>query len=64
MESEKFILTDIPYGTIRKRGFPLDSMPIDIKTNKYFYDLPVDRLEQIAVEEGFLLFFKRVLNLD
>lgn len=30
----------------------------------YFYDLPVDRLEQIAVEDGFLLFFQRVLNLD
>lgn len=64
MESEKFILTDKPHSTIRKRGFPLDSMSIDRKTNKYFYDLPVDRLEQIAVEDGFLLFFQRVLNLD
>lgn len=61
MESEKFILTDIPHSRIRKKGFPLDSMSIDIKTNKYFYDLPEEELEQFAVEDGFLLFFKKIL---
>ena len=64
MESEKFILTDKPHSTIRKEGFPLDSMSLDIKTNKYYYDLPEDRLEQVAVEDGFLEFFKNVLNLN
>lgn len=64
MESEKFILTDKPHSTIRKKGFPLDSMSIDIKTNKYYYDLPIENLEQFAVEDGFLLFFKKVLNLN
>jgi 8-oxo-dGTP diphosphatase len=64
MESEKFILTDKPHGTIRKKGFPLDSISLDIKTNKYYYDLPEDRLEQVAVEDGFLEFFKKVLNLN
>lgn len=63
MESEKFILTDIPHSTVRKRGFPLDSMSVDIKTNKYYYDLPADKLDQVAVEEGFLLFFQRILNI-
>lgn len=63
MESEKFILTDIPHSTVRKRGFPLDSMSVDIKTNKYYYDLPADKLEQVAVEDGFLLFFQRILNI-
>lgn len=62
MESEKFILTDIPHSMVRKKGFPLDSMSIDRKTNKYYYDLPAERLEQVAVEDGFLLFFQRVLN--
>lgn len=62
MESEKFILTDIPHSQIRKKGFPLDSMSIDIKTNKYYYDLPEEELEQFAVEDGFLLFFKKVLK--
>lgn len=64
MESEKFILTDKPHSTIRKQGFPLDSISLDIKTNKYYYDLPEDRLEQVAVEDGFLEFFKNVLNLN
>lgn len=64
MESEKFLLTDKPHSTIRKKGFPLDSISLDIKTNKYYYDLPEDRLEQVAVEDGFLEFFKNVLNLN
>lgn len=62
MESEKFILTDKPHSTIRKEGFPLDSISLDIKMNKYYYDLPEDRLEQVAVEDGFLQFFKNILN--
>ena len=63
MESEKFILTDKPHSIVRKKGFPLDSISLDIKTNKYYYDLPTDRLEQVAVEDGFLDFFKRILDL-
>ena len=63
MESEKFILTDKPHSIVRKKGFPLDSISLDIKTNKYYYDLPTNRLEQVAVEDGFLDFFKRVLDL-
>lgn len=62
MESEKFILTDKPHGTVRKEGFPLDSISLDIKTNKYYYDLPEDKLEQVAVEDGFLEFFKNILS--
>lgn len=64
MESEKFILTDKPHSMIRKEGFPLDSISLDIKTNKYYYDLPEDKLEQVAVEDGFLEFFKNILNLN
>lgn len=62
MESEKFILTDTPHSAVRKKGFPLDSMSIDIKTNKYYYDLPAEKLEQVAVEDGFLSFFQKILN--
>ncbi|MCM1261149.1 MAG: hypothetical protein NC313_00400 [Butyrivibrio sp.] len=60
MESEKFIITDIPHSAVRRKGFPLDSMSIDIKTNKYYYDLEDERLEQVAVEDGFLLFFQKI----
>ncbi|MBE5873317.1 MAG: hypothetical protein E7287_02800 [Lachnospiraceae bacterium] len=61
--SEKFILTDKPHSAIRKKGFPLDSMSIDMKTNKYYYDLEEGELEQFAVEDGVLQFFKGVLGL-
>ena len=64
MESEKFILTDKPHSTVRKEGFPFDSISLDIKTNKYYYDLPEDKLEQVAVGDGFLEFFKNILNLN
>lgn len=62
LESEKFIITDKPHSAVRKKGFPLDSMSIDIKTNKYYYDLAENELEKVAVEDGFLEFFRRILN--
>lgn len=62
MESGRFILTDIPHSRVRKKGFPLDSLSMDIRTNKYFYDLPAEKSDQIAVEDGFLTFFQKVLG--
>lgn len=61
LDSERFIITDKPHSAVRKKGFPLDSMSIDIKTNKYYYDLSAEKLERFAVEDGFLQFFKQVL---
>ena len=60
MESEKFWLTDIPHSSIRRVGFPLDSISLDPQTGKYFYDLPETTVDQVAVEEGFLTFFKQI----
>ena len=60
MESEAFMLTDKPHSAIRKKGFPLDSISIDLKTNQYYYDLPVDELERFAVEDGVLRFFEKI----
>lgn len=48
---------------IRKAGFPLDSLSVDMKSGQYYYDLPSDRLERVAVEDGFLEFFRKVLAL-
>ena len=62
MESEPFLITSTPHSSIRKKGFPIDSLSMDIKTGKYFYDLPEQELEQVAVEDGFLTFFERVLK--
>lgn len=64
MESEKFIITDTPHSTIREKGFPLDCLSVDINTNQYFYDLPADELDRVAVEDGFLVFFKKVLGCE
>lgn len=60
MESERFLLTDRIHP-IRKKGFPLDSLSIDIKTGKYYYDLPEGALDRVAVEDGFLEFFRRYI---
>ena len=62
MESEKFWLTDIPHSSIRKAGFPLDSISLDPRTGKYFYDLPETAVDQVAVEEGFLTFFQKIIE--
>ena len=62
MESGRLILTDLPHSRVRKKGFPLDSLSMDIRTNKYFYDLPAEKSDQIAVEDGFLTFFQKVLG--
>ncbi len=63
MASEPFIITDKQHAIgIKKKGFPLDSLSIDIKTGKYYYDLEEDELNKVAVEDGFLEFFKKVLD--
>jgi len=58
MESEPFLLTSKPHPR-NNPGFPLDSISIDIKTGKYYYDLQGGRLDEVAVEDGFLEFFAR-----
>lgn len=58
MASEPFLITAVPHEK-RKKGFPLDSLSLDIKTGKYYYDLDESELDQVAVEDGFLEFFRR-----
>lgn len=60
MYSEKFIITDKQHSPVRKKGFPLDSISIDIKTGKYYYDLEAAEWERFAVEDGFLKFFEKI----
>jgi 8-oxo-dGTP diphosphatase len=61
LASNPFLISDQPHR-IRKQGFPIDSLSIDIATGKYLYDLDEGALDQIAVEEGFLTFFQEVLR--
>ena len=61
LESKKFIITKKPHPKgVLKKGFPLDCLSIDIKTGKYYYDLQEDELDKLAVEDGFLEFFKNI----
>lgn len=60
IESEPFILTDKQHSAIRKKGFPLDSISINIKTNKYYYDMSDEELEKFAIEDGVLKFFSNI----
>ncbi len=63
MESRQFIITDKQHkNKIMKKGFPLDSLSIDIKSGKYYYDLPEEELEQMDVEDGFLKFFEEIIK--
>lgn len=56
--SEPFILAS-KARPVRRKGFPLDSFSIDIKTGKYYYDLEDEELDRVAVEDGFLEFFQK-----
>ena len=60
MESKPFILTSKPHS-FRKKGFPLDSLSLEPETGKYFYDLEDGELDELAVEYGFLEFFRKYL---
>lgn len=61
LASEAFLLTDKVHP-IKKKGFPLDSLSIHIPSGKYFYDLEEEAVDKVAVEDGFLLFFKEILQ--
>lgn len=60
MGSSVFILTSKPYP-VMKKGFPLDSLSVDIKTGKYYYELTGNELDRLAVEDGFAEFFRKIL---
>lgn len=61
MESEPFLIVEKPHATVKK-GFPLDSLSIDIKSGKYYYDLLDLDSDESEVEDGFLTFFCKVLE--
>ncbi len=58
--TEAFILTTKPHAK-RVSGFPLDSLSIDIKSGKYYYDLEVKDVST-SVDEGVRKFFSKILK--
>lgn len=60
--SEPFLITAIPHERPCQPGFPLDRISIDIQTGKYFYDMDEWKLDQVAVEDGFAVFFRKIME--
>ena len=58
--TEPFILSSIPHEH-RVPGFPLDSLSIDIRTGKYYYDLEEKSVDQDAVQIGFRRFLEKLI---
>ncbi len=48
--SDRFYLIDKPHVNYRK-GFPLDSISVDIKTGKYYYDIEDDNDENVLTSK-------------
>lgn len=60
-ESKRFHITDTPHVSANK-GFPIDSLSVDMETGKYYYDLPAEEVDRLAVEEGVIKFFETYLQ--
>ena len=58
--TELFILVTKPHEK-RVKGFPLDSLSVDINSGEYYYDLDVKDVST-SVDEGVREFFKKSLN--
>lgn len=62
IESEKFIITSISHIK-RIKGFPLDSLSIDIESSKYFYDIKDEESKKASkISQGFVKFFDEFLK--
>lgn len=59
--SERFYIVDKPHKTYRE-GFPLDSLSVEIKSMKYYYDLEGSKSNSLGVINGFRSFFIRSIN--
>jgi putative acetyltransferase len=58
--TEPFILVEKPHSK-RVKGFPLDSLSIDIESGKYYYDLE-DKDVSTSVDDGVRKFFAMALS--
>ena len=61
LETEPFMLVSKPHEK-RIKGFPLDSISVDLASEKYYYDIEEKSVDQSAVEQGFKAFFEKVLS--
>ena len=61
INSEKFYIVDKPHKNYVE-GFPLDSLSVEIKSMKYYYDLEDHENHNLGVLQGFRDFFIRSLD--
>lgn len=59
---QAFLLADTPHQR-RIPGFPLDSISIEISSNKYYYDLSGNSQDVVACQDGFRQFFERYMKM-
>lgn len=57
LSGEPFLLTSVPHEK-RQTGFPLDCLSKNIATGQYYYDLGENRQDDVALDRGFLEFFR------
>ena len=61
LNSEPFLIVPKAHER-REKGFPLDSLSVDIESGEYYYDIQNKSVDKLAVEEGFKAFFEKVLE--
>ena len=61
LATEPFMLVSKPHEK-RIKGFPLDSISVDLASEKYYYDIEEKSVDQSAVLQGFKAFFEKVLS--
>lgn len=61
LSGEPFLLTAMPHPK-RQKGFPLDCLTKNIVTGAYYYDMVENRQDQADTDNGFLLFFQKILR--
>lgn len=59
--SEKFYIVNKPHPRSRE-GFPLDSLSVEMKSMKYYYDLDNIKSESLGIIHGFRNFFIRSIK--
>lgn len=62
--SEPFLLTSKPHPRALNKGYPLDSLSVHIESGQYYYDMDNNKVEQLAVGNGFRKFFERLELFD
>jgi len=62
LATNPFILVSEPHPA-RNKGFPLDSLSVDINTGKYYYDLGAQMVDTSVIEVGVAGFLSDVLGI-